>query len=65
MFSSALSSGAYMVVDKINHRIYTIDTVYPKFAVGYTPSVGDVTINLSKLEKGMAEGRYRLKYLGL
>lgn len=54
-----------MVVDKINHRIYVIDSVYHKFAVGYTPSVGDVTINLSRLEKGLAERRYRLKLIGV
>jgi hypothetical protein len=64
MFSSLLASGRYMVVDRVNPRIIMIDAVYGKIAQGYTPSTGNVIINLSKLEKGLAERRYRLKFLG-
>lgn len=41
-----------------------VDAVYSKIAQGYTPSVGNVIINLSKLEKGLVERRYRLKLIG-
>jgi hypothetical protein len=65
MFSSLLASGHYMIVDRVNSRNIMVDAVYSKIAQGYTPSVGNVIINLSKLEKGLAERRYRLKLMGI
>jgi hypothetical protein len=64
MFSSTLASGQYMIVDRVNSRNIVVDAVYSKIAHGYTPSTGNVIINLSKLEKGLLERRYRLKLIG-
>ena len=64
MINSLLSSGNYVIVDKIKKRIITIESVLSKMAFGYNPACGEIVINFKTLEKALAEKRFRLKYVG-